>query len=139
MRSNHEARLDRLCAGLDAAERRAASRRSLLRFEAGACRLIREAMQRVGVDPACAAALRETEARVAGFVDTPELQRADAAARAAKAATRPRYPEGQDPRERLIAQLDGIGRHYLETGTPDFRNASLMGLLGWATPPEPEP
>jgi hypothetical protein len=77
---------------------------------------------------------------VAGFVDTPELQRADAAARAAEAAARPRHPEGQDPRERLIAQLDGVGRHYAETGRlPDFRNASLMGLLGWATPPEPEP
>jgi hypothetical protein len=139
MRASHKIRLDRLCASLDDVEEEAVDRRSMLRFETVGCRLIRDAMLRAGVDPACAAALGEAEARVAGFVDRPELQRADADARAAETATRPPCPEGQDPRERLIAHLDDIGRHYLGTGTlPDFRHASFLTLLGWASPPLPD-
>ena len=136
MHAARKARLARLGAGRDTAATEEVCERGRLRFYAVACRLVREAMLRAGVDPACAPALREREAEVAGFVDTPELQAADEAFRAAEQRQMP--PAGEDPRERLIAKLDGIGQHYAETGTlPDFQWAPFTTLLGWATPPEP--
>ena len=139
MRAGRKARLARLCETLDETESQAeseeAAERSLLRFYAAACRRVREAMLRAGIDPACAKALRLAEERVAAFVDSAELQRADAEFRAGEERE---TAEADDMRRRLNAKLDGIGRHYAETGSlPDFEKESLMTLLGWATPPQP--
>jgi hypothetical protein len=135
LRASHRVRLDRLCAALDESEDEPVRHRSMLRFAAMACRMIREAMVRAGIDPSRAKALRCAEERVAGLVDTPEYRRADAEFRARE---KKEIAETGGVGERLNARLDGIGRHYAETGSlPDFEQASLMTLLGWATPPEP--
>lgn len=135
MRSGHRARLARLSAGLDEIEEEVVGQRYWLRFEAMACEAVREAMQRAGVDPSCATALQEAEARVAAFIDTPELQAADAAFRAAEKAAS--GPDPDDPSEELIAELGRFQRRFAETGKlPDFRSASLMVLLAWASPPD---
>ena len=131
-------RLDRLCAGVADAEDEAVDRRSMLRFETVGCRLIRDAMWRAGVDPSSSPALREVEERVAGFADKPELQAADEAFRDAQRRRNAPDPEDEAATDALVFQLDRVGRRYAESGTlPNFREASFLTLLGWATPPEP--
>jgi len=134
----HEARLGRLWAAYDAAEAEAAGARRMLRFYADTYPLVREAMLRAGIDPASARAVREVAEKLAGFVDTPELQRADAEARAAREAGKePVLIDGEDPRDRLNAWMDERGRLYAESGThPNLWFASFLELLAWATPPD---
>jgi hypothetical protein len=94
-------------------------------------------MLRAGLDPASARALREVEGKLANFVDTPELRRADAEARAAEEqGKKPVLIDGANPRERLIALMDERGRLYAESGThPNWWFASFIELLAWARPP----
>jgi hypothetical protein len=88
MRASRKARLARLIATLDEAERHEVDQRCTLRFEAGMCADIRAAMERRGIDPACSRVLLNAEARVAKFADSPELQAADEAFLAAHRGSR---------------------------------------------------
>ena len=135
MRASHKKRLARLLATLpspDDAERREVERRFDLRFDAMLCAVIRAAMERQGLDPGQAPALREVEASVEGFADTPELRAADEAFRAA-------HPdddddeenEGGDPREELIAELYRLARRFIDGSSPDFARCSLSELWAW--------
>ncbi|HEX3535471.1 MAG TPA: hypothetical protein VHU15_01770, partial [Stellaceae bacterium] len=81
-----------------------------------------------GVDPASSPTLCEHEAALADFVDTPELQRADAAFRAAR--DQREDAQGDDVREKLMAKLDLIGRHFADGSLPDFAHEPFMVLLG---------
>src|SRR5436305_10540740 len=86
MRTSHKKRLARLVAALDESESEAIDRRCTLRFYAYVCEDIREAMEWRGIDPACSRPLLAMEAKLAGFVDTPELRDTDGAYCAAKQA-----------------------------------------------------
>jgi hypothetical protein len=138
VRVGRKARLARLSAAYNEVESEAAGERSMLRFYAATYPLVREAMLRAGIDPAQARALREVEAKLAGFVDTPALQRADAELAAAeKSGKEPVLIDDMDPHDWLEAHLDAVGRRYKESGTlPNLWFASFMELLGWATPPD---
>jgi hypothetical protein len=64
------------------------------------------------------------------------LQAADEAIRAEQGRRSPPDCEDEDSYEALVAEFDRVGRRYAESGTlPDFRNASFLTLLGWASPP----
>jgi hypothetical protein len=73
MRASHKKRLARLVVALEASEDDASDERCTRRFEAVVCEHIRLAMEWRGIDPASCRALRDAEARVAAFVDSPEL------------------------------------------------------------------
>lgn len=134
MSASHKRRLARLLASMprpDEAERREVDRRCMLRFDATLCAVMRRAMERSGIDPACATALRELEARLAGFIDTPKLQAADKAFR----ATHPKDEEegiDDDPRAELMAKLNRIAQHFMDGSSPDFARCSMSELWAWA-------
>src|SRR5437764_6731609 len=88
-----------------------------------------------GIDPASARAMRDIEEKLAAFIDTPELQRADAEADDAEEADgEPLLIDGMDPHEALNARLEATGRRYKESGTlPNLWFSSFMELLGWST------
>ena len=130
MRASHKKLLARLITVLDAAEDEAVDRRCDLRLEECMCKDIRAAMERRGIDPASAWALRNAEANVAAFRDSPELQAADEAYLAAHREEEP--PEEQDPFESLADELYQIGERYLDGSQPDFRFGELMDLWAWA-------
>jgi hypothetical protein len=133
VRAARKARLARLSVPLDDAEAAEVGRRNMLRLDAKLCAFIRKAMLRAGIDPACSRALRDIEERLVEFVDTPELQRADAAFKTAREREEDEdkvYDD--DPREELIAELNRIGRHYQDESLPDFARASFMTVLAWA-------
>jgi hypothetical protein len=135
MRASHKTRLARLLATMpppDEAERREVDCRSMLRFDAVLCAVIRRAMERRGIDPARAAALREYEANVADFVDTPELQAADAAFCAAHRDDEDEEIGEEDPRAELMAMLNRIARRFMDGSSPDFARCSFSELLAWA-------
>ena len=138
MPAGRRTRLAELSAVHDEEESGAAAERRMLRFYAGAYPLVRDAMLRAGLDPASARAMRDIERKLAGFVDTPELRRADAQLATAEAAERePALIGGEDPHQWLISRLDDIGRRYAASGThPNLHFASFWELLGWATPPD---
>jgi hypothetical protein len=134
MSASHKRRLARLWASMPPpaqAEGRAVERREELRWQAMLCAFIRRAMERRGIDPAEAAMLCAYEASFAGFIDTPELQAADAAFRAA-------HPdddgetEKEDPREWLLAELDRIAERFIDGSSPDFAICSMSQLWAWA-------
>jgi hypothetical protein len=128
MRASRKARLARLIATLDEAERHEVDQRCTLRFEAGMCADIRAAMERRGIDPACSRVLLNAEARVAKFADSPELQAADKAFLAAHRGE----PHGSDPWQKLEETLARTGRHYLDGSLPIFLLAPLMEHWAWA-------
>ena len=130
MRASHKKRIARLIAALDEAERRAFDERCELTLEAVMCRDIRAAMQWRGIDPASSRVLRETEARVARFVDTPEQRAADWAVLEAKRERS--LAAGDDPWSDLGEELDGQGQRYLDGSRPNFAFAALMELWAWA-------
>ena len=130
MRAGHKKRLARVITVLDAAEDEAVSRRCGLRFEACVCKDIRAAMEWRGIDPASAWRLRNVEAKVAAFRDSPELQAADGAYLAAH--DEEESPEAQDPLEWLADELYQIGERYLDGSRPDFRFAEMLDLWAWA-------
>jgi hypothetical protein len=138
VRRSHRARLDRLSAARDEAERAAAKERRMLRRYALIYPALCAAMLRGGLDPAESSAMRDIAEQLAGFVDTPELRRADAEAAAAeKSGKEPVLVDGTTPQQALIALLDQIGRRYKENGTqPNLCFASFWELLAWATPPD---
>jgi hypothetical protein len=131
MRASYKKCLARLVAPLDDAEEAAVDRRSTLRLYAKLAAYVRAAMMRAGIDPGSAAALRDIEAECANFVDTPELQTADAAFEMA-------HPDPDewgedDPREALQADLDRIiEREFADGSLPDFARASFSELWAWA-------
>jgi len=129
MRASHKKRIGRLIAALDTADSHQVDRRCTLRFEAMLCADIRAAMEWRGIDPAASRVLRNAEARVAGFVDSPELQAADQAFRAAH---REQPQDGRDPWQRVEDGLERAGRHYLDGSLPAFLVASLTELWAWA-------
>jgi hypothetical protein len=134
MRASHKKRITRLMASLpspDEAERREVEGRVSLRFDAKLCAVIRAAMQSRGIDPAGATALREWEVRVAGFLDSPELQAADEAFRGAHPEDEDET-EGEDPREELLAELNRIAQRFMDRSSPDFADCSFSELLAWA-------
>ena len=63
-----------------AIEEEARAECAMLRFYRDTYPLVRRAMRLAGIDPASARAMRDIEEKLAAFVDTPELQRADAEA-----------------------------------------------------------
>ncbi len=130
MRASHKKRVGRLIAALDEAERRAFDERCELTLEAVMCGDVRTAMERRGIDPGSARALRQAEARVAKFVDSPELEAADAAWLAAHQEDQP--PDEEDPFDWLADELWRIGERYLDGSQPDFRYAELMDLWAWS-------
>src|SRR5712671_2089035 len=77
--ASHKKRIGRLIAALDDAERRAVTERCDLALDALMSGDIRTAMERRGIDPGSARVLRQTEARLAKLVVSPELEAADAA------------------------------------------------------------
>jgi hypothetical protein len=129
MRASHKARLARLIATLDEAERHEVDQRCTLRLEAGMCADIRAAMERRGIAPACSRVLLNAEARVAKFADSPALQAAD---EAFLAAHREEPHDGSDPWQKLEEGLARIGQHYLDGSLPIFLLAPLMELWAWA-------
>ena len=129
MRASHKQRLARLIATRDAVDSHQVDRRCKLRFEAMLCADIRAAMEWRGIDPAASRVLRNAEARVVGFVDSPELQAADHAFRAAH---REEPQDGRDPWQRVEDGLERAGRHYLDGSLPAFLVASLIELWAWA-------
>ena len=134
MHRGRDARLKRLRLQRDDTEWEAVCRRDLLRFDAKVCALIRAAMLRAGIDPACASALRAIEAPLADFADTPELRRADAEFAASREAEEDpeEAVDAGSAREWLIAELDRASRPYLDGSLPDFGRVSFMCLWGWA-------
>jgi len=86
-------------------------------------------MERRGIDPAYSRVLLKAEARVAGFVDSPELQAADQAFRAAH---REEPQDGSDPSQALEAGLERVGGHYLDGSLPIFLFAPLIELWAWS-------
>ena len=138
MRASHKTRLARLLASMpppDDAERRKIDRRDELRFYAMLCAVIRRAMERRGIDPTGAAALRELEAGVAGFVDTPELQAADKAFRATHPENEAEGIDEDDPRAEVAAELNRIASRFMDGSSPDFARCSLSELWAWAIAP----
>ena len=135
MRASRKVRLEKLWATHQEAERQVASQRRMLRFYADTYPLVRRAMRLAGIDPASARAMREVEEKLAAFVDTPELRRADAEADAAKKQEKEPLPiDGMEPHEALIARLEATGRRYQESGTrPNLWFSSFIELLGWST------
>jgi hypothetical protein len=137
MSASHKRRLARLLAAMpppDDAERRAVERREELRWDAKLCAFIRAAMERRGIDPASATALRAYEEKeVAGFIDTPELKAADEAFRTAhpEDADGEQGPEG-DPREWVRTELKRIASRFTDGSSPDFACCSMSQLWGWA-------
>jgi hypothetical protein len=88
------------------------------------------AMEWRGIDPASSLALFDTEARVARFVDTPELQAADAAA---LTVNRERaLAAGDDPWSELSDAVHRLEQGYLDASRPDFADASLIQVWAWA-------
>src|SRR5437588_3992434 len=122
MRASHKKRIARLMASLpspDEAERREVEGRVSLRFDAKLCAVIRAAMLRRGIDPAGATALREWEARVAGFLDSPELQAADEAFRGAHPEDEAEEETGrEDRREELTGGLTRIAQPFRDRSSP---------------------
>lgn len=135
MRSSRKARLDKLWAVHQEAEAEARAERAMLRFYAETYPLVRDAMLRAGIDPASARAMREIEEKLVEFVDTPELQRADAeVAEEEEEGGGPLVIDGIDPHEALISRLEETGRRYKESGIlPNLWFSSFMELLGWST------
>ncbi|TMJ60231.1 MAG: hypothetical protein E6G81_07025 [Alphaproteobacteria bacterium] len=130
MRTSHKKRLARLVAALDESESEAIDRRCTLRFYAYVCEDIREAMEWRGIDPACSRPLLAMEAKLAGFVDTPELRDTDGAYCAAKQAEA--LAEGDDPWGEAEDAVMLAGQRYLDGSRPDFRFASLLEIWPWA-------
>jgi hypothetical protein len=130
MRASHKERLARLVAALDETEDEAFDERCERRFEAVVCAHIRAVMQWRGIDPASSRALRAAEARVAAFVDSPELDAADEAVLAVeREAAR---AKGEDPWAELSDAVDRLGRHYLDGSRPNFDFFSLIDVWAWA-------
>jgi hypothetical protein len=130
MRASHKKRIGRLIAALDAAEKKAVERRCDLILEALMSGDIRTAMERRGIDPGSARVLRQTEARLAKLVDSPELEAADAAW--LEAHREAESPDKEDPIDWLADELSRIGQRYLDGSQPDFRFAPLMDLWAWS-------
>ncbi len=130
MRASHKKRIARLIAVLDDAERRAVNERCDLALEAVMYGDIRAAMERRGIDPGSAWALRQIEPRLAKLPDSPELEAADAAWLEAYREDQP--PDEEDPLEWLADELWRIGQRYLDGSQPDFRFAPLMELWAWS-------
>jgi hypothetical protein len=103
---------------------------------------VRERLARLGVDPACARALRLEEAaaaRLVGLGDTPEYQWADAAPRpnpVTVSGARERC-EGFDApgrdglADRFVAKIADAAKRYHDGREPDFADASLAELFAW--------
>jgi len=91
---------------------------------------IRMAMEWRGIDPAFSRALLDTEARVARFIDPPELQAADKAALAINHERA--LAKGDDPWSELSEDVHRLEQRYLDGSLPDFAFASLMELWAWA-------
>src|SRR5436853_3135236 len=79
MRASHKKRIARLVAALDAAEAAARDRRWELRVLDCICKDIRAALEWRGIDPASSRVLLDEEAKLVGFVDSPEMLAADLA------------------------------------------------------------
>jgi hypothetical protein len=129
MRASHKQRLARLIGTRDEVDSHQVDRRCKLRFEAMLCADVRAAMKWRGIDPAASRVLLNAEARVAGFVDSPELQAADQAFRAAH---REVPQDGSDLWQRAEEGLERAGRHYLDGSLPVFLVAPLIELWAWA-------
>jgi hypothetical protein len=129
MRASHKTRIARLIATRAEAERHEVDQRFTLRFLAGVCGDIRAAMERRGIDAAASRVLHNAEARVAEFVDSPELQAADYAFRAAH---REEPDDGSDPWQVLQDGLERVGGHYLDGSLPIFLVAPLIELWAWS-------
>src|SRR5205814_8959764 len=123
---NHKKRLARLTAAFDATEEEAVSRRTELRFNAVLCEIIRGAMERRGIDPASSRVLRDAEAEIAAFVDSPELEAADDAFMDAHPK---KWDEEEEPLDWFCEQLDPVALGYLDGSLPDFRFDSLIRIL----------
>jgi hypothetical protein len=130
MRASHKKRIGRLIAALDDAERRAVTERCDLALDALMSGDIRTAMERRGIDPGSTRVLRQTEARLAKLVVSPELEAADAAW--LKAHREAESPDDEDPFDWLADELWRIGQRYLDGSQPDFRFDPLIELWAWS-------
>jgi len=130
MRASHKKRLARLVAALDEAEEEMVGRRTVLRFKDSVCEIIRDAMERRGIDPASSRVLLDLETEVASFIDTPDLEAADNAW--LDAHPHREWLDGEDPWDSLAEQIDPIALRYLDGSLPDFRFASWWRLWAWA-------
>jgi hypothetical protein len=130
MRASYKKRLARLVAPLDFAEHEAVDRRSTQRVFAKLTAYVRAAMLRAGIAPRSAASLCRLEAECGGFVDTPELQAADAAFEAAHPDP---CQDEEDPHEWLQAKVNRIiERQFADGSLPDLARASFSELWAWA-------
>jgi hypothetical protein len=130
MRASYKKRIARLIETLEESERAVFEERCMRRFEAFVCEHIRMAMEWRGIDPASSRVLRETEARVARFVDTPEQRAADRAV--LEAEREHSVAAGDDPWSELSDAVHRLERHYLDGSRPNFAFASLMEVWAWA-------
>src|SRR5947199_5477769 len=136
MRASHKKRIARLVAALDAAEAAARDRRWELRVLDCICKDIRAAMEWRGIDPASSRVLLDEEAKLVGFVDTPELLAADLDfeddADEEDPAGGEDSPGDDDARPLLDREADRLGKPFLDGARPDFKRGSLDQLWGWA-------
>ena len=136
MRASHKKRIARLVAALDAAEEAARDRRWELRVLGGICKDIRAAMEWRGIDPGSSRVLLDAEAKVAGFVDTPELLAADLDveddADADDVDEEEQPGDDEDLWQWFDQEADRLGKPFLDGSRPDFNRGSLDDLWGWA-------
>jgi hypothetical protein len=130
MRASHKKRIARLVAALGDGEREVMDRRCRLRFYAVVCADVRAAMEWRGIDPGSSRVLLDMEAKVARFVDAPELRAADELHRAVQ--RKEIRLKGEDPWQALADTLDDAEQRYLDGSLPNFTFVSLMELWAWS-------
>ena len=126
MSGARKARLARVAAVAASAEAAEIGERQRLRAIATIAAAIRAALEAQGIDPACAARLREAataEAALAALPDPPELRQADAAAPAGDADS--------GALDAFLAATGRLARRYASDCKIDLATAPLADLLAW--------
>src|SRR5207248_9331286 len=94
------------------------------------------AMEWRGIDPASSRVLLDEEAKLVGFVDTPELLAADLDfeddADEEDSAGDEYSPDDDDAWPLLDREADRLGQPFLDGSRPDFKRGSLDERWGWA-------
>jgi hypothetical protein len=123
-----KARLARALAVAARAEATEIGERQRLCAIATIARAVRVALEARGIDPACAARLREAataEAALAALPDSPELRQTDDDAAA--------HDEDADPGalDAFVAQTERLAGRYASDCTIDLATAPLADLFAW--------
>jgi hypothetical protein len=131
MRASHKKRLARLVAPLDYAEDQAVRRREERRTSALLAPYVRAALERRGLDPTAWPMLLYVEAHAAELVDSPELQAADEAFRAAHPDPAEDRIYWEEQRRKDQAWLERSARGFMNGSLPST-GCSFLELVVWA-------